>query len=298
MAAAGLVDYQSDIDDNLRWADFSVRDDDIVISTRSKSGTTWMQQICALLVFQTPTLPARLAELSPWLDHLVLPQDDLFLGLAGQRHRRLIKTHTPLDGIRLRDTATYIVVVRQPIDMAVSLYHQGANLDRARIAELAGHSTPEPSPEPRETLHDWLLAWIDRDVDPRSALDSLPGVLAHASDARERAERSGNVLVVRYEDLLADLDGQMRAVAGRLDIAVDPAIWPSLVSAATIESMRANVDAVVPDPAGIMLDHGAFFRRGTSGAGREALSADEYARYRQRVRALSSPELDAWLHVS
>jgi len=296
MAAAGLVDYQSDIDDNLRWADFALRDGDIVISTRSKSGTTWMQQICALLVFQTPTLPARLAELSPWLDHLVSPQDDLFAALAGQRHRRIIKSHTPLDGIRTRDAATYIVVVRQPIDMAVSLYHQGANLDRARIAELAGLPAPEPSPEPRQALREWLLEWVDRDVDPRAALDSLPGVLAHAAGARDRALRARNVLVVRYEDLLADLDGQMRVVSDRLGIAVDPAVWPGLVSAATLDSMRADVEAVIPDPGGIMLDHGAFLRRGTSGAGREALTGREYAHYRRRVRSLSSPELDGWLH--
>jgi aryl sulfotransferase len=296
LAAAGLVDYESDIDDNLRWADLAVREGDIVISTRSKSGTTWMQQICALLVFQTATLPAPLAELSPWLDHLVLPQDDLFAALAGQRHRRLLKTHTPLDGIRVVDRATYIVVVRQPIDMAVSLYHQSDNLDRARIAELAGQPAPEPDRQPRASLHEWLLAWIDRDVEPRMSLDSLPGVLAHAADARRRAAVAGNVLVVRYEDLLADLDGQMRLLADRLGIEVDPHVWTTLVAAATLDAMRASVDAVVPDPGGILKDRHAFLRRGTSGAGREELSDDEYARYRQRVRDLSSPDLDAWLH--
>jgi RimJ/RimL family protein N-acetyltransferase len=296
MARAGLVDYASDIDDNLRWADFGLRDGDIVISTRSKSGTTWMQQICALLVFQTPAPPVPLAKLSPWLDHLVLPQDDLFADLAGQRHRRVIKTHTPLDGIRVEDRATYIVVVRQPIDMAVSLYHQGGNLDRTRIAELAGQPPPEPEQEPRPSLHEWLLAWVERDVDPRTSLDSLPGVVAHAAEARRQANNAANVLVVRYEDLLADLAGQMRLIAAWLGIEVNPDLWPDLVAAATLESMRARVDAVVPDPGGIMRDRNAFLRRGTSGAGREALSADEYAHYRQRVRDLSSPDLDAWLH--
>ena len=53
-------------------APLMLRDGDIVISTRSKSGTTWLQMICALLVFQTPDLPAPLGELSPWLDWLAL----------------------------------------------------------------------------------------------------------------------------------------------------------------------------------------------------------------------------------
>jgi RimJ/RimL family protein N-acetyltransferase len=297
LAAAGLVDYKSDVDDNLRWADFAVRDGDIVISTRSKSGTTWMQQICALLVHQAPTLPEPLARLSPWLDHLVEPQDAMFARLGEQRHRRVIKTHTPLDGIQVVDRATYLVVARQPIDLAVSLYYQGGNLDRERIAELAGQPAPDPRPE-RPPLHEWLLSWVDRPADPLW-LDSIHGVLAHVADARSRAasSASGNVFVLRYEDLIADLDGQMQAIAAHLGIARDPARWPALVSAATLASMRANVDAVVPDPGGILKDRAAFFRRGRAGAGREALDDDEYAHYRERVRSLSSPELDAWLHA-
>ena len=53
------IRYRSDDEDSARWEEFRFRDGDIVISTRSKSGTTWMQMICALLVFQTPDLPAR-----------------------------------------------------------------------------------------------------------------------------------------------------------------------------------------------------------------------------------------------
>ena len=52
------VRYRSDDEDSGRWSGFPFRDGDIVISTRSKSGTTWMQMICALLIFQTDG-PAR-----------------------------------------------------------------------------------------------------------------------------------------------------------------------------------------------------------------------------------------------
>ena len=59
------VRYVSADEDSGRWERFAFRQGDIVISTRSKSGTTWLQMICALLVFQTPDLPAPLPELSP-----------------------------------------------------------------------------------------------------------------------------------------------------------------------------------------------------------------------------------------
>src|SRR5580704_15729994 len=110
------VRYQSYEEDSARWSGFPFRDGDIVISTRSKSGTTWMQMICALLVFQSPELPAPIADLSPWVDHLTAPIDDVLALLEAQRHRRFVKSHTPLDGVPADRRATYVVVARHPLD--------------------------------------------------------------------------------------------------------------------------------------------------------------------------------------
>ena len=77
-----------------------------------------MQMICALLVLQRPDLPAPLWQMSPWLDWLGEPIDDVCAQLEAQQHRRFIKTHTPLDGIPIDSRATYIVVGRHPLDMA------------------------------------------------------------------------------------------------------------------------------------------------------------------------------------
>lgn len=136
------VRYRSADEESGRWLEFPFRPGDIVISTRSKSGTTWVQMICALLVFQTPELPEPLADLSPWLDWLITPRDEVYARLSAQRHRRFIKTHTPLDGVPMAPEVTYIVVARHPLDMAVSLYHQGDNLDRERIRQLTGAPVP------------------------------------------------------------------------------------------------------------------------------------------------------------
>lgn len=288
--------YQSPQEDSARWLGFPFRDGDIVISTRSKTGTTWVQMICALLIFQTPELPAPLAQLSPWLDHLVAPREEVYAQLAAQRHRRFIKTHTPLEGIPLDTRASYIVTARHPLDMAVSLYRQGDNIDRARVRQLTGQPEPPAAPRQRTPLREWLLRWIADDDDPRESLDSLPGVMWHLSDAWARRDQP-NVMLVHYDDLLADLDQQMRWLAGRLGIAVPEQVWPALVRAATFGGMRDNADRLVPT-AGIFKSNAAFFRRGTSGAGREVLSEDEIAAYHERTAQLASPQMLAWLHSS
>ena len=287
--------YRSADEDSARWVGFAFRPGDIVISTRSKSGTTWLQMICALLVFQTPELPAPLAELSPWLDWLIAPRAEVLARLSAQTHRRFMKTHTPLDGIPLDPRVRYVVVARHPLDMAVSLYHQGDNLDRERIRRLTGQPEPTAGPAPRPPLREWLLAWIERDVEPHQELDSLPGVMWHLSGAwARRGER--NVLLVHYDDLSADLEGEMRRLALRLGIAVPEESWPDLVHAARFERMRERAERLAPDPARVLKDSAAFFRRGTSGAGAEILTDGERARYRARASSLAPPDLLAWLH--
>src|SRR4051812_37857822 len=217
--------YRSPDEDSSRWQQFRWRDSDIVISTRSKHGTTWMQMICALLVFQSSELPAPLPRLSPWVDWLGVPMDDLVALLDAQQHRRFMKTHTPLDGVPVHPGATYVVVARHPLDAAVSLYHQGDNLDREKMHELTGAPLPTKAPP---ALRDWLREWIESDSDPHQEMDSLPGVIAHLSDAWQRRHEP-NVVLVHYTDLTAGLDGEMRHLADQLDVVVDEITWPVLV---------------------------------------------------------------------
>jgi len=279
--------YVSDEEDSDRWHRFPFRDGDVVVSTRSKSGTTWVQQICLLLLHGTPELPAPLGDLSPWVDWLTIPEDDLFTRLEAQPGRRVVKTHTPLDGVVIDPRATYVVVVRDPLDMAVSLYHQGDNLDRERIAELTGR--PYAGPVTRPPVEEWLRGWTRRETDPMESMDSLQGVVHHVADASDRRD-DRHVLVLRYEDLVADLAGWMRWLAGKLGVEVDPAAWPSLVDAASFGSMRAAADTRTPDRRGVLKDPAAFFRRGRPGAGREVLAPDDLAAYEARVHRLVAAE--------
>ena len=146
-----------------------------------------------------------------------------------------------------------------------------------------------------ETLHDSLVRWIVDDDDPRRSLDSLPGVMWHLSGAWARRGEP-NVLLVHYDDLLADLPGQMRWLAGRLGISVPEEAWPALVQAASFERMRDRADGLVQTLPGTVTDTARFFRRGTSGAGREILSQEELVGYYTRAAQLAPPDMMEWLH--
>lgn len=277
---------------NERWKGFAHRADDIVISTRSKSGTTWLQMICALLVFRDPELPAPLAEISPWLDWDVEPAGATQQRLAQQNHRRIIKTHTPLDGLPLDRRVTYLVTGRDPLDAAVSMYHHLANIDRVRVAELRGRSGKVAG---SVAIEDWLAGWVGDDEPPETRLESLRGTLHHVGDAWER-QGTLNVTMVHYQDLIDDLEAQMRRLAGVIGVGVPEVLWPRLVKAATFDSMQARADRTVPQQLGVFTSNRAFFRSGRSGEGRVLLSDDELAAYERRAAGLAPAELLEWLH--
>ena len=170
--------------------------------------------------------------------------------------------------------------------MAVSLYHQGDNLDRARIAELTGQPPPAGSPKPRPPVAVWLAGWVDHDADPCAEMDSLPGVLHHLSDAWARRGEP-NVVLVHYDDLATDLEGEMRRIAAHLRIDVAEDRWPELVAGGDVRvdagagrRPRARCD-------GVLKDRARFFRGGVSGAGRAVLDRDQIARYHAACRAIS-----------
>ena len=52
--------------DSTVWDRFTFRDDDIVIGTYAKSGTTWTQQIVGQLIFAGAE-GVNVSELSPWV---------------------------------------------------------------------------------------------------------------------------------------------------------------------------------------------------------------------------------------
>jgi hypothetical protein len=278
--------YQSPDEDSARWLGFPFRDGDIVISTRSKTGTTWVQMICALLIFQTAELPAPLQQLSLWPDGATATREDLLARLEAQQHRRFLKTHLRLGEIPIDPRATYIVVARNPLDAALSFYHHV----RVANSENPDHGSL-PDPSPREVLLWWMGLRKSPDDTPEDY--TMPAMMAHLRDSWEH-RNDANVILLHYDDLRRDLAGEMRRLAEQLGITVPETKWPDLVKAATFKEMRAIADQV--QPLGEVQDPKKFFRSGTSGGGRQHLSNAELDRYYELVAPLAPPDLVAWAH--
>jgi aryl sulfotransferase len=290
--------YQGPVDDSDRWDGFQLRAGDILICTAPKCGTTWTQMICALIVHQSARLPQPLTRLSRWVERVSQPIETVDAEMGAQTHRRVIKSHTPLDGLPFREDVSYVVCGRDPRDAFLSGLDHFANLSLQSLAEGARRlGLPEGSPlpfpsDPNEMFVLWLTMgpqpWIE-DGFPMGS----PGYYAK-SFWPHRGLR--NIHFTHYIDLKADLDGEMRAIAAFLGAPVDEAIWPELARAASFEAMKAHADEAAPGAhLGEWRSNDDFFHSARLAQWRSVLTPENQAKYETLNTQRLAPALKLWL---
>ena len=290
--------YQNVIIESERWNDFVPRDDDIIVTTSYKAGTTWTQGICAALVFQSPEPPGTLDDLSPWLDAIFEPEEDVIERMNSLTNRRYLKTHLPLDAIPFQPTTKYIFVGRDGRDVWMSMWNHWNNMNEEVINEFnadpsrRGPKLPLPPDDLNAAFDDWLskasFAWEK---------DGYP-FWSHHYHAQTWWDyrHLDNILCVHFGDLLDDLDGQMRRISAYLDIPVNEEIWPELVRSVTFSEMKKNAETRAPGAdKGFWKDTTNFFHKGTNRRWQGVLSDDQVQRYLEVADELMEPSLARWL---
>jgi aryl sulfotransferase len=276
--------------DSTIWNDFKFRDDDIIIATYAKSGTTWMQQIIAQMLFG-PDADLEVAEMSPWLDLRVPPKEIKLPAVEAQNHRRFLKTHLPVDALVFSPKAKYIYIGRDGRDVVWSMYNHHANANATWYAAL--NDTPNrvgpPIMPPPDDIRQYWRDWLDRDGHP---------FWPFWENVRSWWEirHLPNLLFVHFADLKRDMPGQMRRIAAFLGINVDTAKWKTICDYCSFDWMKQHATKSVP-LGGAFWDAGAqvFIHRGVNGRWTDTLTRAESDEYEQRALRELGPECVRWL---
>ena len=275
--------------DSTIWDRFAFRDDDVVVATYAKSGTTWTQQIIGQLVFGGD--PAvQINAMSPWLDLRVMPPETM-AQLEAQTHRRIIKTHLPLDALTFSPKARYLYVARDGRDVLWSLYNhhaQGNDLWYQLLNETPGRVGP-PIGRPDPDIRRYFLHWLENDGQP---FWSYWENIATWWAARDLP----NVRLVHFNALKADPEGEIRSIADFLGCDIAEDLWPTILEHCSFEWMKAHAENVAP-LGGAIFDGGArsFINKGVNGRWRDVLTAEDSARYEAKALAELGSDCAYWL---
>ena len=276
--------------DSTVWNDFIFRDDDIIIGTYAKAGTTWMQQIIAQLIFDgDPDI--EIGDMSPWIDMRIPPKDEKLSFVEAQTHRRFLKTHLPVDALRFSPKAKYIYIARDGRDVVWSMYNHHVNANQTfydAFNDSPGRVGP-PIELPPDDVRQYWHDWFNRDGYPFWPFWENVRTWWEIRDLP-------NVLLVHFSDLKRDMPAEIRRIAEFLEIQIKEESWDAILEHCSFEWMKKNASKTVP-LGGAFWDGGpkVFINKGVNGRWVDTLTPEESAEYEARAEAELGSECARWL---
>jgi aryl sulfotransferase len=271
------------------WNNFKFRDDDIVIATYAKSGTTWTQQILSQLIFDGAE-GLNVHQMSPWVDLRILPPPAL-AALEGQVHRRFVKTHLPVDALVFSPKAKYIYIGRDGRDTAWSFHNHHFNATDEYFTQYNTGAIHGGPPLERGTAdpHEFYTAWFNGNGFP---------IWPYWHHIRSwwQIRHLPNVMLLHFNEMKSDLEAAISQIAKFVDIEIDPRSLPKILEHCSFDYMKVHGADIAPR-GGSMWKGGAatFINKGKNGRWRESLSADEIKAYEDKAIYELGAECAHWL---
>jgi aryl sulfotransferase len=294
-------EYRTATMDSRRWDGYAPRRDDIIVATYPKCGTTWTQRIVDLLIFQSPE-PRQFSAASPWIDATFFgPIDADLAKIEAQTHRRYVKSHMPLDAIPVYEGVKAIHTARDGRDACTSMHnhmlgflpHMGAAI--AANAAAAGEAPPARLQTPADP-RDFFLQWMATAEAHAPGGDDGELPYCEFEGTYWGRRREPWLLMVHFNDLKADLAGEMRRISDFLSIETPEPLLAQLAEAARFETMKRQGEEMLPQLR-MAFDNGAdrFLNKGENGRWKDFLTDADLARYEALVQLRLTPALRAWL---
>ena len=285
-------EYQNFAMDSTYWNDFELRDDDIVIATWAKSGTTWVQQIVAQWIFDGETEDVPVGDISPWLDFRLPPPEEKLPAVIAQEHRRFLKTHLPRDAFHLDPSVKHIYIARDGRDAAMSMHNHHKYM--LPWVYEAFHALPYVSPiiEPPRTddLREYFLEWLEKDGFP---------FWPFWENIRTwwEARHCPNVWFLHFQNLKDDMTGEIEKIGNFLGYSTpEEELFEKMVLQCTFEYMKNNAPKSAP-LGGTLWEGGAntFVNKGTNGRWKDWLTEEDCELYEKRAIEELGEECAYWL---
>lgn len=206
-----------------------------------------------------------------------------------------MKTHLPRDALPWDPKVKYIFIGRDGRDMVWSA-HNHLSAGTPAFYDLFKGGPPYDGPElepPSGTARDMALDLIRDDMPSQN----LWPFWSHTR-TWWAARHQPNLLMIHFNDLKADLDGQMRRIADFLGTPDMPADrWADAVEHCTFAWMKEHGDVSAPPMSDVVFKNGAsdFINKGTNSRWKDVLSEDECRQYLEKAERELGKECANWL---
>ncbi|XP_071033826.1 sulfotransferase 1B1-like [Parasteatoda tepidariorum] len=243
--------------------DFMPEDDDIIIATYPKTGTTWMQYIVLQILTRSESFPSfndMLEKVIPFLE-----QSGVSAVEAMTTKPRVYKHHLPYNAVKKNPRTKIIYVYRKPDDTLASFYHMRKIMNE------------------KLDFDEHFNSFVKGTISYGRYFEHILSYLEHKED--------GNILFVSYEELQIHRKEEILRIAKFLgeehhDALINHAnesILNKIIEKTSFDYMKKNLKFSVPkDPKEDLFSKKDipkkdvnFFRKGIIGDGKNLLTKEQ-----------------------
>lgn len=273
--------------DSTRWERIvQFFEDDIIIGSHMKAGTTLLQAIIGYILYEELTnyynceidkIP--IAEISPFIELRHRPENEVKELLEKQKHRRFMKTHLPFNALPYcRDESVkYIYVVRNFLDIFMSAYDKYAFNAKDEffngLNNVLGIKSKIIKPTSINQFFNYMVE-NDWGFPGWSFFDNVKNWLENKDKDKD------NFMIVHYDDLLNQRKNKIKEISQFLNVDLEKKIINEIYNITSFEYMKTHGQNTTPDKI-LWKDPNKFYNKGVNGRWKDVLSPSQIKLYKQ-----------------
>ena len=229
------------------WKKLKMRDDDIVIASTIKSGTTWLQQIVAQLVFKG-NFEHNLNDVSLWADSLFdYTENETIDILEKQTHRRFMKTHSPSNLVFTNNNknAKYIFITRDFRDVVWSFYNHFTKA-KYKINKNKNRALDSKLRSSKSQYEFWKLIIENKHLFHTTGKYRIIWSYFNTIKSWLNEKDNENVLILHFNDLKKDLKAHINKISKFLGYEYLEKDIDHIHNKCTFEWMKSNSHRCAP----------------------------------------------------
>lgn len=277
------------------WSSLQFRDNDIIIASTIKSGTTWLQQIVSQLVFKGK-FNGKMNNISIWLDTLRnLNEEEIIELIEKQEHRRFLKTHSPASIVlnNQNKNTKYIFITRDFRDVVWSFYNHFIN-SKYVVRDINEFTDTirrmKKSSNPYEF---WNITMENIDFFKKCKSYKIIWSYFHTIKTWLEHKNNDNILILHFNDLKKDLKGNINKIAKFLGYNYDEEIMNEVYKKSSFEWMKCNSKKCAP----LLFKNNSsnFINKGTNKRWKNSLTQDDILKYKNLIKSFFNENEINWI---
>lgn len=277
------------------WSLFPFRDNDIIIASTIKSGTTWLQQIISQLVFKG-NFNGKMNNVSIWLDTLRnLNEEEIIELIEKQEHRRFLKTHSPASIVlnnRNKNTK-YIFITRDFRDVVWSFYNHFINSKYVVRENNEFTDTIRRMKNSSNPYEFWNITMENIDFFKKCKSYKIIWSYFHTIKTWLEHKNNDNILILHFNDLKKDLKGNINKISEFLGYDYNEEIMNEVYKKSTFEWMKGNSKKCAP----LLFKNNSsnFINKGTNKRWKNSLTQDDILKYKNLIKSFFNENEINWV---